>query len=161
MIDLDDPATKEFLHSGCALLVCTVNADGSPHAGRAWGLTVVDAEAGLVRVLLEGDDPVMIANARAGNAIAVTATGVLTFHSIQMKGRPVRIEHHMTETDEAKAAQYADDFLDDIHATEGYPMEIMRRWTEHPLVPCIVEVETTFDQTPGPSAGAVLDRGSQ
>jgi hypothetical protein len=158
MIDLDDPTTKQFLHSGCALLLCTVNADGQPHAGRAWGLTVVDAQAGLIRVLIEVDDPVMVANARAGNLISVTATGVMTFHSLQLKGRAVQVESQLTSADQDKYRQYTDDFLEDIHSTDGYPMSVMRPWAERRLVPCIVEVDTSFDQTPGPSAGSVLDR---
>jgi hypothetical protein len=157
MIDLDDQATKDFLHSGCALLICTVGRNGQPRAGRAWGLTVVDAEAGVLRLLLEGDDPVTVANVRAGNPIAVTATSVSDFHSIQFKGRGLTVEDP-TPADEAKRDQYTADFLQDVYLVNGYPMDVMQRWAGRPVVPCHVVVDCAFDQTPGPSAGVAIDR---
>ena len=37
-----DPETRAFLESGCGLLVGTVGADGEPHAGRGWGMDVLE-----------------------------------------------------------------------------------------------------------------------
>jgi len=158
MIDLGDRATVKFLDSGCALLVCTVSADGQPHAGRAWGLSVVDVDAHLLRLLVEADDAVTVANVRAGRAIAVTATSVRTFHSLQLKGRALSLEE-LTPADEAKQAQYTSDFLKDILDTSKYAPDVMCRWAERPVTPCFVTVDVSFDQTPGPSAGATIDRG--
>ena len=157
MIALDDPATISFLHSGCALLISTVDGDGMPHAGRAWGLTVVDAEAGLLRLLLEADDAVTVANVYAARPIAVTATNVANFHSIQLKGCAVSVEVR-TPDDEAKQAQYTADFLADVHEANFYPIELMERWADRQVVPCLVTVDSSFDQTPGPSAGVAIDR---
>jgi hypothetical protein len=159
MIDLDDPATVAFLHSGCALLVSTVDGDGMPHAGRAWGLTVVDAGKGLLRVLLEADDAVTVANVYAARPIAVTATNVIDFHSIQLKGRPVSVEVR-TPVDEAKQVQYTTDFLADVHEVDSYPIDLMERWAARTVVPCLVTVDSSFDQTPGPSAGVAIDRAT-
>jgi hypothetical protein len=157
MIDLEDPATVAFLHSGCALLVSTVDGEGMPHAGRAWGLTVVDAGAGLLRLLLEADDAVTVANVYAGRPIAVTATNVPNFHSIQWKGCPVSVEAR-TPVDEAKQVQYTTDFLADVHEVDSYPIDLMERWAARTVVPCLVTVDSSFDQTPGPSAGVAIDR---
>jgi hypothetical protein len=159
MIDLADPATSQFLHSGCALQICTVEPDGRPHAGRAWGLTVVDAEAGLIRLLVEADDAVTVTNLRDGRAMSLTATNVTNFHSMQLKGRGLTIDVP-TEADEAKHAQYTNAFLMDVHHSNGYAMELMQRWAGRPVVPGLVTVDSSFDQTPGPSAGAATDRGS-
>ena len=66
-----DPATKEFLESGNALIVATVSADGEPHASRGWGLTVLPGDDRHMRLLLSVDDLVTQEHARAGGAIAV------------------------------------------------------------------------------------------
>lgn len=157
MIDLADRETSEFLHSGCALLVCTVGADSRPHAGRAWGLTVIDADTGVLRLLVEGDDAVTLANVRSQRALAVTATKVTNFHSVQFKGRGLAIEE-LTAADETKHAQYTRAFLTDVHDANGYAMDLMQRWAGRPVVACLVTVESSFDQTPGPSAGMAIDR---
>jgi hypothetical protein len=157
MIALDDPGTVAFLHSGCALLISTVDGDGVPHAGRAWGLTVVDPATGLLRLLLEADDAVTVANVYAARSIAVTVTNVANFHSIQLKGRPVSVEVRTSE-DEAKQIQYTTDFLADVHEANAYPIDLMERWADRPVVPCLIAVDSSFDQTPGPSAGVAIDR---
>jgi len=158
MINLGDATTAEYLHSGCALLVCTVGADGHPRAGRAWGLTVVDAEAGRVRLLVEADDHITVANIRGGGAVAITATSVMTFRSMQLKGRGLGIEQPTPE-DGAKRDQYTHDFLRDVYATNSYDMDIMERWARRPIVASLIEVDSSYDQTPGPSAGVAIDRG--
>lgn len=152
MIDLADEAVAGHLHSGCGLLVGTIGTDGRPRAARAWGLTIVDPGARRVRLLIEADDVLTLANLRAGGRVAITGTSVQTFTSIQLKGRCVAIEAP-TEADEARRVQYTRDFLDDITVHEGYPMEALERWADHRVVPCVVEVDSSFDQTPGPSAG--------
>ena len=48
-MDVFDESMIEFLQSGCALLVGIVDATGRPHAGRCWGLTVLDPHANRVR----------------------------------------------------------------------------------------------------------------
>jgi hypothetical protein len=159
MIDLGDVATTEFLHSGCALLVCTVGADPSPWASRAWGLTVVDAEAGRVRLLVEADDHITVANIRGGGSVAVTATNVMTFRSMQLKGRGLGIEQPTPE-DGSKRDQYTRDFLHDVHAANGYPVDVMERWARRPIFASLVVVDSSYDQTPGPSAGLVIDRAA-
>jgi hypothetical protein len=158
MIDLGEATTTEYLHSGCALLVCTVGADGRPRGSRAWGLTVVDAEAGRVRLLVEADDHITVANIRGGGAVAITATSVVTFRSMQLKGRGLGIEQPTPE-DFAKRDQYTQDFLSDVHTVNRYPMEMMERWARRHIVASLIEVDASYDQTPGPSAGVAIDRG--
>jgi hypothetical protein len=152
-----DGEITEFLHSGCALLVGTVDATGQPHAGRGLGLTVLDARAGRVRLLADADDAPTIANLQPGALVAITAASVRTLRSFQMKGHVVLVEP-ADEADASKQAQYTDDFIRDIHETDGEPLELLRRWTDHPSVACVVDVDSSFDQTPGPSAGSQLRR---
>lgn len=148
----------EFFHSGCAVLVGSVDASGRPHAGRGWGLTVLDAHVGRLRVLLDADDATTLTNLQPGALVAVTTASVRTLHSVQMKGRVVLVEP-ATEADVAKQVQYAADFANDIHEIDGDPIELVERWTNRDVVACIVDVESTFDQTPGPSAGSPMGEG--
>jgi hypothetical protein len=156
MIDLGDDDVSAFLHSGCALIVGTLGADGQPCASRGWGLTIVDVDAGLIRVLVEADDATTIANIHAGGPIAVTATDVTSYRSMQLKGTPVRLETATAE-DLAKRDEYTTDFTQKIHETDGYPLaSLQHAFARDHVVPCIIEVDSTFDQTPGPRAGMAI-----
>ncbi len=150
-----DESTMKLLHSGCALLVGTVDASRRPHGGRAWGLTVVEVDPVRVRLLVDAADATTLANLQPNALVAITAASVPTLRSVQMKGRVVRTEA-ADEADEAKRLQYTTDFTNDIHNTDGDPLVVVRHWANRGVVACIVEVDATFDQTPGPSAGAPM-----
>lgn len=143
----------EFLHSGCALLVGTVDEFGRPHAGRGLGLTVLDATAGVVRLLAAADEPDTMANLRPGAPVAITAASVRTLRSFQVKGHVEAVEP-CGEADRRKQQQYTDDFIGDIHEVDGDAPATLQRWTDHPAVACVVRLDASFDQTPGPSAGS-------
>jgi hypothetical protein len=144
-----------FLEAGSALIVGTVAADGMPHATRGWGLDVLPD--GRVRLLLDGDDDGALANLRATGAIAVTAADVRTLHSTQLKGRAVAVEAG-DEADAARARRYCVQFFTDIHETDGTPFEVLERMVPSRYAACLCEVGDWFDQTPGPGAGAPVDR---
>lgn len=148
-----DDEMIRFLHTGCALLVGTVAADGTPHAGRAWGLEVVDAAAGRIRLLVEADDAVTLANLQLGAPVAVTGADVRTLHSIQLKGRVVAVGA-ATEADEARRVRYTDDFIADIHDTDGMAPGPLHSWARTRIVACDIDASASFDQTPGPAAGS-------
>ena len=93
-----------FLEGGCALIVGTVGADGRPHAGRAWGIEVLDAEAGRLRLLLDAADGPTLANLAGDDPrLACTGADVRTLHSRQLKGRSLGTEP-ATGADRARAA---------------------------------------------------------
>jgi hypothetical protein len=146
--------TKEFLESGCALIVASVSSDGEPFASRGWGLDVVD-DQGNVRVLLEATDDRAIDNLQATGSIAITATNVPTLHSMQLKGRCHAIEP-ATVGDRARADRFCDSFFTDIETTEGTARWKLERLHPGELVVCAVTVDELYDQTPGPGAGASL-----
>lgn len=154
-----DHATVAHLQAGSALLIGSVAADGMPHASRSWGCTVlgVDQAAGTatVRLVLPGADATLLENLATTGRVSITSADVPTLRSVQMKGRVLRTEA-ATEADLAKAAQYSDDFFDDIHRTDGEPLDMLRGWRPAAFAACIVEVDQLFDQTPGPSAGSTL-----
>ncbi len=151
-----DDMTIRYLHGGCSLLVGSVSADGRPHAGRGWGLTVVDRERVHVRLLVNANDTTTVANLQPGAAVAICTADVETLRSLQVKGRVLAVEQ-ADAADLAKQQQYTADFTGDIHRTDGEPMEMLRRWADCPVIACVIALDDAFDQTPGPSAGARLE----
>lgn len=147
--------TKEFLESGCALIVATVSGENEPFASRAWGLDVLDDEEDRVRLLLEAEGGQAVANLRETGMIAVTAANVPTLHSMQLKGRALRVVP-ATADDHRRSERYCDEFFADIEATDGTERRLLERWRPRELVACEIAVEELYDQTPGPSAGAEL-----
>lgn len=151
-----DPALVEFLEGGCALIVGSVDADGTPHASRGWGLTVLTAEDQQARLLLPRDDPA-VTHLAEGGAVAVTGADVRTLSSVQLKGRSLGIEA-TTASDEARAGRYIDAFFDDVETTDGTPRPVLDRLVPTGYVAVLVEFDECYDQTPGPGAGRTLER---
>jgi hypothetical protein len=143
-----DEEKISFLEGGCALIVCTLDADGEPFASRAWGLTVVSREQARVRLLAMLD-------VLPRGAVAITGTDVPTLRSLQLKGQIVAVEHS-NEADVAKAKQYTDAFYADVERTDNVPRELLNRMTPTEFLACTVQVEELYDQTPGPRAGCAL-----
>lgn len=152
-----DPETTAFLESGSALIVGTTDAEGAPHAGRAWGLEVLaPGPPARLRLLLDSDDERTIEHAAAHGAIAVTATSVRTLRSTQLKGRVLAVEAASTEADD-RAQRYLDSFFTDIIETDGTDPALLAAFAPIGFVPCVIEVDERFDQTPGPGAGGRVD----
>ncbi|HEX4821221.1 MAG TPA: pyridoxamine 5'-phosphate oxidase family protein [Acidimicrobiales bacterium] len=145
--------TKDFLESGCALIVATVSSSGEPFATRGWGLFVIDE--GRVRLLLDERDERALADLRHGGRVAITAAHVPTLHSLQMKGRFVRSEP-ADDRDRQKVMDYCDNFFTDIENTDGQPRRLLERLVPEGYVACELVIEEFYDQTPGPGAGASL-----
>ncbi len=141
--------------AGMSLLIGTACADGAPHAGRVWGVEVLDL-SGRLRVLLDADDPRTIANVARGGRVAFTASEVHTHLTFQMKGRAVRVES-ATARDVAIADTWAKGFLDAITAFDGYDRQSLEQWRQTDCVAAEIEVFELFDQAPGPKAGRQLD----
>ena len=152
MLSDDDQA---FLEGGCALIIGTVAPDGAPQASRGWGLDVLGG--GSVRLLLDADDEQTIANVAETGSIAITAADVRTLHSVQLKGS-VLATRAAAPAEVTRARRYTDDFFLDIHETDGTTYEVLERMVPSRFVTCDCRVDDWFDQTPGPGAGAPVDR---
>jgi hypothetical protein len=146
-----------LLSGGTSLIVGTVDDDGMPFAGRAWGIEVlVASDAPRLRVLLDADDAGTQAHAAVGKAIAITAADVRTLVSVQVKGRVVAVEPGPTGEDRTRHAGYVSSFFTAISESDGTDPALLDRFAPLDVVPCTVEVEEVYDQTPGPGAGAAL-----
>ena len=150
-----DAATVTFLEGGCALIVGTVDPDGAPHAVRAWGLDVLDAATGRVRLLLDRREERARAHLAPGGKVAITCADVVTLASMQLKGRSAG-EVPAASTDPGRVRRYTEAFYHDIEITDGTPRSVVERLTPDAVVPVEVEVTDVFDQTPGPAAGRLV-----
>ncbi len=143
-----------ILESGAGLVVGTVSADGMPRADRAWAATVVDAESRRIRFVMSADDAAVVDNLQSGRA-SLNGADVRTYQSVQLKGRPVVVEAP-SPADVELARDQSARFFEAVHLTDGNPIEALRRMLPLEMVAVEMIVEETFDQTPGPSAGAAL-----
>jgi hypothetical protein len=150
-----DAATVAFLEGGCGLMVAVVSPDGAPCVARAWGLTVLERDPALVRLLLPADDTTVLDYLRGGAPVAVTGGNVRTYRSIQLKGRSLGVEE-ATEEDRARGQRYIDAFFADLFEINGMPRELCDRFIPVAVAACMLAVEALYDQTPGPGAGAAL-----
>lgn len=154
-----DPETAALLESGCALAVGTVAPDGTPHASRGWGLTILPG-GDRVRLLLDADDGAAIANLASTGAVAVTGAAVPTLRSVQLKGRAEPPMPTDDAADLARAARFREGFFGDVERIEGTPRALLERLTPARYAVCTVTVAELYDQTPGPIAGAPLRSSS-
>lgn len=151
---------QAHLEAGSAEIVGLVAPSGRPFATRGWGLDVLDAAAGRVRLLVRAVDLVPVGLApgdRPDVPISVTASDVPTLFSIQLKGRLAAVDPPVA-TDPARVDRYCDGFLGDVVGADRISRTLMELWrpTGQPLAACTIVVEELFGQTPGPDAGARL-----
>jgi len=149
------PPTVAFLEAGSALIVGTVDDGGTPHASRGWGLTVVDANADCIRLLMDAGDELAESNLAATGAIAITAGDVRTLRSIQLKGN-ARDRESASVRDRRSFDDFCDHFFSAVQESDGVPRVFLERLRPLELVAWTVHVAELYDQTPGPRAGNAI-----
>lgn len=150
---LDDDRVR-FLEGGRSLIVGLSLPGNEPFATHGWGLQVLARGPVRMRVLMAERDAVRLPEP-VGARIALTAADVASLASVQLKGRIVADEAP-TEQDRRRSRSYCDALFDEIHRTDGEPLELLERMVPPSLWAWTVEVDTLFDQTPGPGAGSQL-----
>jgi hypothetical protein len=149
-----DPEAVAILESGCSISVATVGPDGSPHASRGYGITVLP-DGAHVRLLLDAEDATL-ANLAGGGAIAVTGAAVPTLRAVQLKGKADEPVATCDPAELARAARHIESFFTDVNRTEGTPLALLERLRPTAFAVCTITVAEVFDQTPGPGAGSPL-----
>jgi hypothetical protein len=149
-----DAAGTELFESGCALIVGTVAADNTPEATRAWGAEVL-AGGTRLRVIVDAAAQRTLANLGATGRVAVTATDVTNYASLQAKGIGAN-DGCETAADRARRQVFTTEFFARVAETDGVPVELLERLLPDAYVAFEMTVEEVFDQTPGPAAGRQL-----
>lgn len=143
--------------AGASVNVGLVDDLGHPVVSRAFGLRVIGEEPLRIDLLLS--EALLSSLGRGPGsppfAIAVTASAIALFRSIQLKGT-VR-DLRLAEPDHVAQAEADNEVLwAALHQRAGAPREPFARVMPRHLLTVTVEVAEAFDQTPGPGAGRSL-----
>jgi hypothetical protein len=135
-----------------AIVVGAVAPDGTPWAARGWAVTIPEEDRPVIRVVVGTADVPFLAGPTDRPVLAVTVTHVHTLESVQFKG-PSGPAEPATEEDLRAVEHYCDAFFDAVLEIDGVPRALMERLLPRTYATCVIEVEQTYDQTPGPKAG--------
>lgn len=139
----------------CGIALSAVSFDGRPIAGKGVGC-VFDGRCFRITARKPANDKLIEAVFR-GSPIAATFSQPTTHGSIQYKARSGRLED--PDKDDYLAAQRQRAKFSAELIASAYSPEFAERYTAfapHELVVISFSPEETFDQTPGPAAGARL-----
>jgi hypothetical protein len=150
-----EPGTAAFLQGKGAEIVGIVHESGWPLATRAWGITVLSAAEGRLRVMLDEEEAPAFTHLVGGGTIAITSADVPTLRSCQVKGRVERLAP-VTEADLAVVDEHCHAVFTDISVVDRIPYDLIARIKPDHFVACELVVDEVYDQTPGPGAGATV-----
>lgn len=149
-----DAALATFLEGPCAQNVATADDEGDPTIGRAWGLRV---DRGQVVRAVVGADAATASNLQAGGRIAVLIVDLPTYRSVQIKGTVVAIDPP-TADDQGVYKVYLKEFAAALVAeNRTTPLDEALPGS---IVVVTIDVDSVFDQTPGPGAGRAVASAS-
>ena len=151
-----DPQLTEFFESGVSLLVGTRDARLLPENTRAMGLRVESGGRELTLFLPVASAERTLANLRDNGRLAVCASRAEDHRSIQVKGRLLEIRA-ARDAERAIVERYRK-LIAASWGFLGMPTHLtfeLSCWPCHAAKLCI---ESIFEQTPGPGAGAPLQR---
>ena len=146
-----------LIEAGSSLVVGTVSVDGEPRAHRALAAWVChDDEPQRIRFVMSGDDP-DLADHLASGSVSLTGANIVTYRSAQFKGRAVVVEAP-TAHDLELAIEHSEVFFEVVQRVDRNPLTGLRRMLPHRMLAVEMVVESIYDQTPGPRAGATLQQ---
>ena len=151
------PDQVELLEAGCGLVIGFVTPSGAPFVTRGWGLDLSD-NASRARVLVGAATFASLGyppGGEIGTMMASTGCNVLSLKAVQLKG-PITDIHPADDRDLARLRRYCTAFFDDVNIVDNVPRRLMERLVPTAIVVCEFDVVETYDQTPGPNAGAQL-----
>ena len=147
----------EFMQSGVSLLIATRSAALRPTGQRAFGAKI-DAAAGTATVFLPafGAD-IALANLRDNGQIATTFARPMDHRALQIKGRCLSV-HETTPDERVIQDRYFFAFAESLHLL-GQQDARLHRVRYFPSYAVTFQIESMFEQTPGPGAGRGVDAG--
>ena len=147
----------QFMRGPVSAMLGTSDAMAVPDATRVAGVAAIDARR--LRVLISPDARTARANAVVGARVAVLVTNILTYRSVQWKGRVVSVGEGRTPGDLALLHRHIDTFSE-ASPSVGIPAELVPGLFPLDVVPLVVEADAQYDQTPGPGAGRRIGTGA-
>ena len=151
---MDPERAQRCLEGGTSVLVGSVDATGAPAACRAVAIASKDNLATLTVYVPVATSRETISNVATTKRIAVGVTHIPDHTSVQFKGtaREVRLAN---DSEEKMLSERIEQFADALNVI-GLPRRITRNMAHWPAFAIEVQIEETFEQTPGPNAGVAL-----
>lgn len=147
----------QFIRGPVSAMLGTADAMAVPDATRIAGVAALDGRR--LRVLISPEARTARANALTGARAAVLVTDIVTYRSLQWKGRVVSAGEERTPGDLALLHRHVETFCE-ASPRVGMPGEFVPRLFPLDVVPLVIEVDALYDQTPGPGAGRRVGTGA-
>jgi hypothetical protein len=144
--------------TGVSAMVSTCDHEHVPELSRGWGLVVSDAGEIVQVCVYAGVGARTLSNLAEHPQMAVTMTRLSSYRSLQIKGWVVRTLA-ASEEDLRRVSIHQRAFVDEAAAV-GIPREAAAVFCHAEseycadLMTITMHIESVFDQTPGPGAGA-------
>jgi hypothetical protein len=151
---LSDPSIVRYLGRGMTIVVGTVDAAGWPVTCRAAALVGREDGRGVTVYVPVATSAETVANIATSGRIAIVASCPADHGTIQLKGRSLGVR--VAGESEAEVVSAQVELLSDTLERVGLPRRMTRSLASWPAFAVDVEVESVFDQTPGPRAGALV-----
>jgi hypothetical protein len=151
---LSDPSIARYLGNGMVIVVGTVDAGGWPVTCRAAALVGQEGDGRVTVYLPVATSAETIANVANSGRVAIVSSCPGDHGTIQLKGRSCGVRLAGESEAELVAAQV--ERLAEVLEAVGVPRRVTKSLAAWPAFAVEVQVESVFDQTPGPRAGARL-----
>lgn len=151
---MDRVELASFLDTGVAMLGASADQDLVPEVFRVWGASI--AGDGRLRALVSSDAGRTLEGLRDGCRIAFTFTDIVSFRSVQAKGRVAGGAGPPGPTDIELLRRYGEWFTSRL-VEVGHAARLGGRIRPIAVFVVTVEIDDLYDQTPGPSAGARVE----
>jgi hypothetical protein len=154
-----DEAHAAFMESGVSVHVASRGPANVPSVGRALGCRVAPDRSRVTIFVSAAQAPDLVADLRTSRMAAAVFSRPSTHQTIQIKGDDATIVA-LADGDLARVAAYADALVRDLQAL-GYTEAFGRALVDcvpADLVAVAFTPKAAFQQTPGPNAGAPLER---
>ncbi|MEI9935974.1 MAG: hypothetical protein WDO69_01990 [Pseudomonadota bacterium] len=141
----------EYMESGVSLLVGTRDAALKPASARGFGVEI-DAPGRSATVFLPASvATVTLSNLRDNGQIALTFSRGFDHRSLQVKGRVLSVGE-TNERQRRLQERYFAAFSEGLIFI-GHRQKLLRRVRYYPSYALHFQIDSMFDQTPGPGAG--------
>lgn len=151
------PAHAAFVLGGVSIVAASRGAGNRPTIARAAGCKLVDERVTVFVSRALG--PEFLASVRESGLLSVVFSQPSTHRTIQLKGSGALVSP-LTAGDADLLGRYVEAFVAEL-ASLGHPADMVRAVVTAPPGDCLAVSflpAQAFDQTPGPRAGAALDR---
>jgi hypothetical protein len=154
-----DDAHAAFMQSGVSMHVASRDAANVPSVGRAFGCRIAPDRGHVTVFVSEAQAPDLVRDLRASRRVAVVFSRPSTHETIQIKGDDAAVGG-LADGDLARIAACADALVRDLQ-TLGFGEAFGRALVDFgpdDLIAVDFTPKAAFRQTPGPDAGAPLER---